>query len=185
MASGPARRCLVCDATQPILASEPVWPLGWRCPQCSSVVAQRDGVGLFAPDLADTISGFDPLSFDPLADIEAEHFWFVTRNELIVGLADKYFPQARRFLEVGCGNGAVLRAVAGSRKWERLVGSELHPSGLVHARVRLPEAEPGSPLGGESRPYPPASNKYPARTFLRCPEDGLGFRSSGNAIPMG
>jgi len=38
--------------------------LGWRCPQCSNVVAQRDGVGLFAPDLADTISGFDPLSFD-------------------------------------------------------------------------------------------------------------------------
>jgi len=36
----------------------------------------------------------------------------------------------------------VLRAIAGSRRWERLVGSELHPAGLAHARKRLPsEAE--------------------------------------------
>ena len=68
---------------------------------------------MFAPDLADTISGMDPRSFEALSKIEAEHFWFVARNELIVGLADKFFPQARRFLEIGCGNGAVLRAIAG------------------------------------------------------------------------
>jgi len=93
---------------------------------------------MFAPELADTISGMDPRSFDMLSRIEAEHFWFVARNELIVGLADKFFPEARSFLEVGCGNGAVLRAVAQSRPWRRLVGSELHPSGLTHARARLP-----------------------------------------------
>jgi SAM-dependent methyltransferase len=65
----------------------------------------------------------------------------VVRNELIVGLVNKYFPGARRYLEVGCGNGAVLRAIAQSRVWDRLVGSELHPSGLLHARKRLPEVE--------------------------------------------
>ena len=102
------------------------------------MVAQRDGIPMFAPELADTISGFDPKSFDALSKIEAEHFWFVTRNELIVGLANKFFPNARRFLEIGCGNGAVLRAVAASRLWERLVGSELQPSGLAFARERLP-----------------------------------------------
>lgn len=93
---------------------------------------------MFAPELADTISGMDPRSFEALSKIETEHFWFVARNELIVGLANKFFPQARRFLEIGCGNGAVLRAVAASRAWERLVGSELHPSGLAYARKRLP-----------------------------------------------
>ena len=96
---------------------------------------------MFAPGLADTISGMDPANFKNLADYEAQYFWFVARRALIVGLIDKYFPQARRFLEVGCGNGAVLRAVADLREWDRLVGTELHPSGLVYARERLPSAE--------------------------------------------
>jgi SAM-dependent methyltransferase len=95
---------------------------------------------MFAPDLADTVSGMDPQNFEVLSKVEAEHFWFVVRNELIVGLINKFFPAARRFLEVGCGNGAVLRAIAQSRPWERLVGSELHPSGLAYARKRLPSA---------------------------------------------
>jgi SAM-dependent methyltransferase len=93
---------------------------------------------MFAPYLADTISGMDPRGFEALSKVEAEHFWFVVRNELIVGLVNKFFPDARRFLEVGCGNGAVLCAIAQSRPWERLVGSELHPAGLAYARKRLP-----------------------------------------------
>lgn len=95
---------------------------------------------MFAPELADTISGMDPRSFGALSKVEAEHFWFVVRNELIIGLANKFFADARRFLEIGCGNGAVLRAMAASRPWERLVGSELHPSGLAFARERLGRA---------------------------------------------
>jgi SAM-dependent methyltransferase len=102
------------------------------------VVAQGQGIPMFAPELADTVSGMNPASFDALAKIEDEHFWFVARNELIVGLANKFFPHARNYLEVGCGNGAVLRAIATSRRWGRLAGSELHPSGLAHARKRLP-----------------------------------------------
>lgn len=136
--STPARQCLVCSAVEEIAANEPVWPLGWRCSACGHVAAQNAGIPMFAPELADTISGFDPRSFSALSDVEGKHFWFVTRNELIVGLANKFFPDARRFLEIGCGNGAVLRAFAGSRPWERLVGSELHPSGLTFARQRLP-----------------------------------------------
>jgi SAM-dependent methyltransferase len=92
---------------------------------------------MFAPDLADTVSGMDPRSFEALSKVEAEYFWFVVRNELIVGLVNKFFPGAQTFLEIGCGNGAVLRAIAKSRPWQRLVGSELHPSGLAHARKRL------------------------------------------------
>lgn len=93
---------------------------------------------MFAPQFADTVSGIDPVIFDELAELEAGYFWFVARSELIVGLANKYFPDARQFLEVGCGTGTMLRGLAGSRAWERLVGSELHPSGLAHARQRLP-----------------------------------------------
>jgi SAM-dependent methyltransferase len=136
--ASPLRRCLTCNATEPIAANEPVWPLEWRCAACGHVVVQSDGIPMFAPDLADTVSGMDPKNFEALSKVEAEYFWFVVRNELIVGLVNKFFPDARRYLEVGCGNGAVLRAVAQSRPWERLVGSELHPSGLAHARRRLP-----------------------------------------------
>jgi SAM-dependent methyltransferase len=93
---------------------------------------------MFAPELADTLDGFDPRHFDELSKLEAEYFWFVVRNELIVGLVNKFFPGAHQFLEIGCGNGAVLRAIANSRRWERLVGSELHPTGLALARKRLP-----------------------------------------------
>jgi SAM-dependent methyltransferase len=138
----PGRRCLICNAIEPITRNELVWPLGWQCPACGHVIVQTNGIATFAPELADTISGFDPRAFDELAELEAEHFWFVARNQLIVGLATKFFPEARRFLEIGCGTGFVLRAIAGSRRWERLVGSELHPAGLAHARKRLPsEAE--------------------------------------------
>ena len=141
MSTVPKRRCLACGAFEPVAEGEKVWPPGWKCAACGTVVPQSDGVPMFAPDLADTVSGMDPKNFDSLAKVEAEHFWFVVRNELIVGLVSKFFPDARRFLEVGCGNGVVLRAVAQSRPWDRVVGSELHPSGLVHARKRLPDVE--------------------------------------------
>jgi SAM-dependent methyltransferase len=133
-----ARLCPRCGAREPILPDKPTWPVGWRCPTCNQAVAEADGIPMFAPELADTVSGFDPVSFAALAQIEDSHFWFVTRNELIVGLANRYFASARSYLEIGCGNGAVLRAVAESRRWDRIAGSDLHPTGLKHARARLP-----------------------------------------------
>lgn len=140
---GPAqghRVCPACGAPAPILRGEPLWPAGWRCPDCGHGVAVADGIPLFAPELADTVSGIDPAGFEALRVQEGRHFWFRTRNRLLTGLVDRFFPQARSFLEVGCGNGAVLEAVGRLRSWDRLVGSELHPSGLVHARLRLDAA---------------------------------------------
>jgi SAM-dependent methyltransferase len=134
----PQRLCPGCGSAEPIKPTDFVWPPGWHCPNCGRGVPEVCGIPMFAPDLADTVSGFDPLAFDRLAVIEATHFWFVARNELIVGLAEKHFPQARRYLEIGCGNGAVLQAIAKSRHWDRLVGCDLHPAGLAHARARLP-----------------------------------------------
>jgi 2-polyprenyl-3-methyl-5-hydroxy-6-metoxy-1,4-benzoquinol methylase len=37
--------------------------------------------------------------------------------------------------------GAVLQALAASGSWDRLVGSDLHPSGLATLWARVPQAE--------------------------------------------
>ncbi len=97
----------------------------------------RDGIPIFAPALADTIAGVDPGMFAALAQHESGNFWFVPRNRLITRLLDRYFPAAESFMEVGCGSGFVLTAIAALKPWRRLVGSELHPAGLAIARARL------------------------------------------------
>jgi len=37
--------------------------------------------------------------------VEWRHFWFAARNELIAWALSRFFPEARSFLEVGCGTG--------------------------------------------------------------------------------
>ncbi len=98
-----------------------------------------DGVPSFAPDLAEAPVGFDLGAFDRLARQEAGHYWFEPRNRLLTTFADRFFPQARRYLEIGCGTGFVLDAISRSRRWSTVTGSELHTGGLIHARRRLGE----------------------------------------------
>src|SRR5882757_1187745 len=133
------RLCQRCGTAEPLLAETAIWPAGWECIGCGYRIPERDGLPLLSPDLVGSLSGFDPSWFAHLESVEDTHFWFVARNELIVGLASCYFPYARTLFEIGCGNGSVLRALAGSRDWERLVGSDIHPIGLAAARTRLPD----------------------------------------------
>jgi SAM-dependent methyltransferase len=92
---------------------------------------------MLAPELANTADGFDAEAYARLARAEATHFWFVARNELIVGLVHRFFSSARDFLEIGCGNANVMRALARARPWRRLVGVDLHLTGLTNARKRF------------------------------------------------
>jgi len=133
----PHRICPDCRNGSPILEGQAIWPTGYVCSQCGYAAPVETGIPLFAPKLADTISGFDPKSFEMLAEIEDDHFWFVPRNRMLAGVIQKYFPNAKDILEVGCGNGIVLSALSKDGNRRRLVGSELHPSGLAVAAQRL------------------------------------------------
>lgn len=85
-------------------------------------------------------AGFRPEFFARLADLEARHFWFRARNALITRALRQHFPGARSLLELGCGNGFVLRGIRTARPDLHLVGTELFSEGLAFARGRVPEA---------------------------------------------
>jgi SAM-dependent methyltransferase len=130
----PARMCPACWAADPIADHEPLWPPGWRCPRCGHGLAVREGIPCLAPNLDGQDVGFDPALFARLAQIEAGHFWFEARNELVAWLLVRYAPQADRVLEVGCGTGFVLQALRTAAKGARVAGSELHRAALALAR---------------------------------------------------
>lgn len=81
--------------------------------------------------------GMDPNDFSLLANVEDGNFWFEPRNRLLVSLLMRYFGSASDYLEVGCGNGFVLRGVAKAKAWRTVAGTELHSQGLQRARTRL------------------------------------------------
>lgn len=92
--------------------------------------------GLVAQDIR-----FDASRYEVLAGVETRHFWFRSRTELIVWALRRHFPRARSLLEIGCGTGNVLAAIAQSGSLARLAGSEAHAAGLEFAARRAPTAE--------------------------------------------
>jgi SAM-dependent methyltransferase len=83
--------------------------------------------------------GYDPAFFDELARIEDRHFWFSTRNRLILGLArgiSSSSSPCHLVLEVGCGTGNVLRVLETAFPNCKLIGLELWLDGLRYARRR-------------------------------------------------
>lgn len=146
------RLCASCGASQGITPGERVWPVGWTCVDCGASPPAREGFPLFCPDLADTLTGFDPAAFAVLAKAEEHHFWFKLRNRLLAGLLTRHFPHARSLLEIGCGNGNVLACLHRRGSWDRVVGVELHLSGLRVARSRLPPEVELAQLEGTTIP---------------------------------
>jgi SAM-dependent methyltransferase len=111
---------------------------GWTCPQCG---ASPDEQKWITPEGADPEpSGFRTESFDLLEAVESDSFWFKGRNKLIFWALDRYFPNAKSLLEVGCGTGYVLAGISRHRPEIALTGVEPYAEGLEIARRRVPEA---------------------------------------------
>jgi SAM-dependent methyltransferase len=96
--------CVRCRA--PIAAAD------WHCDACDWRAACRDGVTILVADAHEVREAFSAAQFHDLLSVESRHFWFAARNELIVWALRRFFPEARNLLEVGCGTGQVLRALA-------------------------------------------------------------------------
>jgi SAM-dependent methyltransferase len=113
----------------------------WACPSCGWRPACDAGVCQFAPEFESANSGFKAEYFGDLVAREAGHFWFESRNRLLEWAIRRYAPDARDYLEVGCGTGFVLSAIAERFPQLRLCGSEIFTAGLRQAQRRVPRAE--------------------------------------------
>lgn len=98
-----------------------------------------DNFKCYAPELAYGNDGFPPDMFDLLAELEENNFWFKARNKIIRHLYQKYLGKnnAKKVLEIGCGNGYVLRGL--QDLGYQLTGSEIYLDGLKNVRKRLNE----------------------------------------------
>ena len=123
------KRCLSCDCEFEADT--------WKCPQCSWSPEVLDDCLAFAREAASQNGGFAPQYFEGLAKLETGHFWFESRNALVVWVLERYFPTARNFLEIGCGTGFVLAGIRQSLPRLKLSGSEMFLEGIDFANTRV------------------------------------------------
>ena len=89
------------------------------------------------------MSNIDPFpteAFSKLFKAEEKHWWFVARNRIIIWAIDTYAPPFKKFLEIGCGTGFVLKAVNQKFPHADLSGAEFYEQGLIYAKERVPDA---------------------------------------------
>ena len=111
------------------------------CPGCFWCPPIHEGFRAFAWQLADQNDGFKAEYFAELAALEEAHFWFESRNRIILWALRRYFSDVNSFLEIGCGTGYVLSGVRFSFPQLRIAGSEVFARGLTFASARLPDVE--------------------------------------------
>jgi len=109
----------------------------WQCPSCHKSPPILDGLPAFAPSLAKENDGFEAAHFAELAPLEANNFWFRSRNQLIQWALGRHFRDVDDFLEIGCGTGYVLSGLERAFPCLRLSGSEIHSAGLNYAQDRV------------------------------------------------
>lgn len=87
------------------------------------------------------IIGFKTQYFKELAELEEGSFWFRACNKFVCWALYKYSPEAKTFLEIGCGTGFVISGISKRFPEWRLIGSDYFEKGLVYARQPLPSVE--------------------------------------------
>jgi 2-polyprenyl-3-methyl-5-hydroxy-6-metoxy-1,4-benzoquinol methylase len=100
-----------------------------------------DGIPCYAPELAFDNSGFHPEAQAMTANVERNHFWYKSRNEILKKIIQKSLKgNPTNFLEVGCGNGTVLYALSALKNLH-LTGADIYLSGVKFAKSLLPSID--------------------------------------------
>jgi 2-polyprenyl-3-methyl-5-hydroxy-6-metoxy-1,4-benzoquinol methylase len=94
----------------------------------------------YAPSFLEDSTHFPKESFKELYELEKGHFWFESRNKIIIHFLKRYlsFLSRPQILEVGCGTGFVLEGLAKSNPNYELSGTEIYLEGLRFAKSRSP-----------------------------------------------
>jgi SAM-dependent methyltransferase len=114
---------------------------GWDCPVCGAAPPLSEGFPNFIAPEKKNGESYDPGFYRELARLETGHFWFSSRQRLILWLLKRRFPAARFFFEIGCGTGFVLSAIQKSLPSITVSGCDLFTEGLDWARNRVPPAK--------------------------------------------
>jgi SAM-dependent methyltransferase len=123
------------------------------CPQCEFQPEVIEGFSAFAPELIRENDGFKPESFADLYTLEAQSFWFTSRNKIVLWALNKFFPKTENMLEIGCGTGFVLEGITQKRPDISLYGSEIFIQGLHFARQRLKDKADLFQMDARNIPY--------------------------------
>lgn len=99
-----------------------------------------EGFECYAPYFISDKTHFPVDSFKTLYELEKGHFWFESRNRIIIGTMRRFLSNREKssVLEVGCGTGFVLEGIANAFPNFELEGTELYLEGLKFARSRSP-----------------------------------------------
>jgi SAM-dependent methyltransferase len=113
----------------------------WQCDQCGWTAGLERTIRLLQSGGDDGAPGFQNDFFEHVAEVESEHFWFTSRNALLVWAVRRFFPDARTLLDVGCGTGQVVAALQGALPRIRFTATDAFISGLRIAAGRAPGVE--------------------------------------------
>lgn len=80
-------------------------------------------------------------AFGELARLEANSFWFQSRNRIILSTLRRFTASnSLNYAEIGCGTGFVLAAVADSFPAWQVHGFDIHDEAVAFSRQRAPRA---------------------------------------------
>ena len=87
-----------------------------------------------------TAVDYKPDDLAILARLEPRHFWFRARQRIILDALARWFPQSRSYLEIGCGTGFIVRAIAEAFPAWRIVASDplaqgIHMAGQANRQI--------------------------------------------------